>query len=46
MIPVNNHSIKFLSSKVPYHSPPSSSEAKNVWNYTSTSRCTLMVWCL
>jgi len=28
------------------HSPPSSSEAKNMWSYTSTPPYFLMAWCL
>jgi apolipoprotein N-acyltransferase len=27
------------------HSLPSSAEAKNAWSYTSTHRCTFIVWC-
>jgi hypothetical protein len=29
----------------PDHSPPSSAEVKNAWNYTSTPPITFMVWC-
>jgi hypothetical protein len=28
------------------HSPPSSTEVKNVWSYTSTPQYVFMVWCL
>jgi hypothetical protein len=28
------------------HSPPSSAEIKNAWNYTSTPQYAFMVWCL
>jgi hypothetical protein len=28
------------------HSPPSSSEVKNAWNYTSTPQYAFMAWCL
>jgi hypothetical protein len=28
------------------HSPPSSAEVKNEWNYTSTPQYVFMVWCL
>jgi hypothetical protein len=28
------------------HSPPSSADVKNAWNYTSTPPYAFMVWCL
>jgi hypothetical protein len=28
------------------HSPPSTAEVKNAWNYTSTPQYVFMVWCL
>jgi hypothetical protein len=28
------------------HSPPSSTEVKNAWSYTSTSQYVFMAWCL
>jgi hypothetical protein len=28
------------------HSPPSSTENKNAWSYTSTSQYVFMAWCL
>jgi hypothetical protein len=28
------------------HSPQSSAEVKNAWNYTSTPQCVFMAWCL
>jgi hypothetical protein len=28
------------------HSPPSSAEVKNTWNYTSTPQCVFLAWCL